>query len=198
MRQYIIYKKAPELDWSAVPTLPIDCLLWSEPVSITASAALCYDSDALYVRLCAAEQKIRAEHTGLLDQPCEDSCLEFFFSPVDGDDRYFNIELNPNCCLFLGFGSSRYDLIRLIADHKLLSPTAQRTDDGWQVTYRIPFAFIRQFFPEFHAEPGATMRANFYKCGELTEQSHFLSWNPILLSQPEFHCPAYFGLLRFG
>jgi len=197
MRKYTIAKKPEPLDWSAVPKLSIDNLLWSDPVDIKAEAALCYDDDGLYVRLTAIEKNIRAENTGKLGIPCEDSCLEFFFSPINGDSRYFNVEVNPNGCLYLGFGSSRYNLHRLIALYESFSVETSRTPDGWLVTYRIPWDFIRLFFPEFKACSGTTMRANFYKCGDLTVQPHYFSWNPITLENPEFHCPDHFGLLCF-
>jgi hypothetical protein len=40
-----------------------------------------------------------------------------------------------------------------------------------------------------------TIRANFYKCGDLTAHPHFLSWNPIDLPKPDFHRPEFFGTL---
>ena len=42
------------------------------------------------------------------------------------------------------------------------------------------------------------MYGNFFKCGDLTEQAHYLSWNPVTSEQPDFHRPQDFGLLRFG
>lgn len=197
MREYTIIRKPESLNWSLVPKLPIDNLLWSEPVSITAEAAMCYDDTGLYVHLQAQEKNIRAVNTGKLDSPCEDSCLEFFLSPVAGDTRYFNIELNPNGCIYLGFGSNRYNLVRLIPEEDPLSAETSRFSGGWIVTYKIPWSFVRQFFPNFEPFSGAEMRGNLYKCGDLTVQPHYFSWNPITLENPDFHCPDYFGLLRF-
>ena len=197
MREYTIIRKPESLNWSLVPTLSIDNLLWSEPVSITAEAAMCYDDTGLYVRLQSMEKNIRAVNTGKLDSPCEDSCLEFFLSPVSGDDRYFNIEFNPNGCLYLGFGSNRYNLVRLLPEKDPLSAETSRFSGGWQIEYKIPWSFIRQFFPTFEPVNGNEMRANFYKCGDLTVQPHYFSWNPITLETPDFHCSDYFGLLRF-
>ena len=197
MRKYTIVKKPEFPDWSNVPKLAIDNLLWSDPVDIKAEGALCYDDEGLYVRLTAVEENIRAENTGRLGIPCEDSCLEFFFSPMEGDSRYFNIELNPNGCLYLGFGSNRYNLLRLIARNEPFSVDTARTADGWMVTYHIPWDFIRLFFPDFKVCSGTTMRGNFYKCGDLTVQPHYFSWNPVQLTNPEFHCPDHFGLLCF-
>ena len=44
---------------------------------------------------------------------------------------------------------------------------------------------------------GKTVRANFYKCGDKLQTPHFLSWNPIGLEKPNFHCPEFFGTLSF-
>ena len=195
---YIIFRKPSAISWSEIPSFPIDCLLWSPEVPIAAEGKMCYEGEGLYVYLSTVEPNIRAENTKPLDAPCEDSCLEFFFSPINGDNRYFNIEVNPNGCFFLGFGSNRYNLHRLIPRSKPFSIETGRTENGWYVTYMIPWDFIHLYFPDFQALPGTTMRGNCYKCGDLTVQPHYLSWNPILLEKPDFHCPSEFGTFRFA
>lgn len=198
MRTGVITKKTTELNWDAISPLPIDHLLWIDSIDITAQAKICYDETALYVRLSAKESSIRAEETGLLGMPCQDSCLEFFFSPIPGDERYLNIEFNPNACMYLGIGHDRYDCTRLVS-HKEnpLHPQVTRTSDGWEITYQIPYAFLRLFFPDFQAVSGGSIRANFYKCGDLTEKRHYLSWNKVGCEKPDFHRPEYFGTLYF-
>lgn len=199
MKTHIIPKAPSDPDWSGIPSLPIDQLLWTESTDITAQAQICYNPDALHVRLSAQEAHIRAEHTGVLGMPCEDSCLEFFFSPICGDTRYLNFEFNPNGCLYLGIGSGIHDLVRLLPEEEaLFQPRPRRTGSGWEITYRVPTEFIRRFFPGFTAAPGASMRANFFKCGDLTPQPHFLAWNPVTSETPAFHRPCDFGLLTFG
>ena len=198
MKTYTIIKKTDTLDWGKIPTAPIDIQLQNEPVHISASAQLCYDEDFLYVHLTAKEEHIRAEYTGPLDAPCEDSCLEFFFCPNYDDDRYFNIEYNPNCCVYLGIASCLNDLVRLVPEFGMpFSPVANRTKDGWEITYQIPFEFVRRFFPDFSPVSGTKMRGNFYKCGDLTVQEHYLCWNPISGTEISFHRPCDFGVLVF-
>jgi hypothetical protein len=51
-----------------------------------------------------------------------------------------------------------------------------------------------QAFP-IKLEAGATLRANFYKCGDELQVPHFLSWNPIGVETPDFHRPEFFGKL---
>jgi hypothetical protein len=72
-----------------------------------------------------------------------------------------------------------------------------RTEDGWEITYQIPYSFLRLFYPDFQAAPGKKMRANFYKCGDYTVQEHYLSWNPVESQIPDFHRPESFGQLIF-
>lgn len=198
MKTHKIPRKPDILDWALIPAVSIDEQLWTPPTDISATAQICYDQNALYLRLTAKEKHIRAEQTGLLDQPCQDSCLEFFFSPSDKDQRYFNIEFNPNCCMFLGFGNGREDLVRLLTGNENpLRPKAARTADGWEITYQIPFSFVRLFFPDFTPAPGKVIRGNFYKCGDLTPEVHYFSWNKVTSNTPDFHRPCDFGVLEF-
>ena len=184
-------------DWNQIPAVNMDAELHPSDAGVTACGQLCYGRDALYVRLCAREEHIRAELTGLLDEICEDSCLEFFFSPVEGDPRYFNIECNPNGCLFLGFGPNVDALVRLIPENPPIKPDVKRIDGGWETVYAIPYSFIRMFFPEFSPSSGGKMRANFYKCGEKTDIPHWLCWNPVPQQRCAFHNPDAFGVVQF-
>jgi hypothetical protein len=44
---------------------------------------------------------------------------------------------------------------------------------------------------------GVQAQANFYKCGDKLKQPHYLSWKPVLTSNPDFHQPKYFGEISF-
>ena len=96
-------------------------------------------------------------------------------------------------------GSGPHDLIRLVVDTEVLfQPQVIRNETEWSITYRIPFSFIRRLFPQFTAEPGATIRANFYKCADNSPVVHYLSWSPMDTDIPQFHRPVDFGLLTFA
>lgn len=201
MKSYTVAPCCGAPDWSALEPLSIDTLQWSPAdVDVRAEARLCWDETALYVYLRAFERNVRSVHTGTTDMICEDSCLEFFFRPHTGDLRYFNFEYNPNCALYLGFGSGMHDLVRLLVQEPeaLFQPSASRLPDGWQIQYRIPAAFIVCFFPGFSFKRGQKLRANCYKCGDLTPQAHYLSWNPMQCDAPAFHRPNDFGQLILG
>lgn len=200
MRTYTISKISVPFNWDNVPSLPIDLAQLDAGAPINAQAQICYDDKALYIRQTAVEEHIRAEGTGPLDPPCEDSCLEFFFCPIWGDTRYFNIEYNPNGCIYLGLGNKvdgKIKLFRLIKENPPFDPIIERTEDGWTLEYRIPYDFIRHFFPEFSPVSGYQMRANCYKCGDKTVKPHYFAWNPLDPGVKTFHSPECFGTMTF-
>lgn len=198
MRTYTIARKAES--WDKIEALAIDQVQLDSGAPIKAYAQICYDDEALYIRETAVEEHIRAEVTEQLGQVCEDSCLEFFFSPIWGDTRYFNVEYNPNACVYLGFGDNpegKITLYRLIRNADPFNPIATRTKDGWQIEYAIPFSFIRHFFPDFNPVSGYRMRANCYKCGDRTVQPHYFAWNSLDPGVTTFHTPNCFGTMIF-
>ena len=199
MRTYTMKKIQGTPDWSNIPVMPIDSLLWTDSIDVSAQAQICWDEEALYLRMEAVEPHIRMEENGPLAEVCTDSCLEFFFRPTERMD-YFNIELNPNKAIYLGFGTNVKNLIRLQVRkvQELFNVQTQLTDKGWVLTYQVPFSFIRRFFPEFRAAEGEKIYGNCYKCGDLTVKEHYLAWNPIDCAEPAFHVPEQFGCLVFG
>ena len=198
MKSYTLKKVTGTPNWDSIAALDID-IPYGEVGDVQAWGKLCWDETGIYVNLRAKEAEIRCEELEPLGPVCEDSCLEFFIRPTEALN-YFNFEYNPACNVFLGFGTGNNDLIRLIMpDQKAtFKPEAYRTEDGWGITYHIPFTFIRQFFPAFKAYEGLKFYGNCYKCGDKTIQPHYLSWNPIEPGVLSFHCPAFFGRLILG
>ena len=184
-------------DWDAVPELEVSEILWLPDCGIRAFGRFCYNAESLHIRLRAVEENIRAEYTAPLSRVCEDSCLEFFFMP-EGEDRYFNFEINPNGCPDIGFGRSRQDRMVLYRQDakQLFGIHTQKTPDGWEAAYRVPLSFLRLFWPDFSFT--GSLRANVYKCGEQTAREHYLSWNPVSSETPDFHRPADFGVMTFA
>ena len=197
MKTYTIRAAAGEPGWAAVPRLETGCVLWLPDAGIRAFGQFCHDAEYLYVHLRAVERDIRAEYTAPLSPVCQDSCLEFFFMP-EGEDRYLNFEVNPNGCLLAGFGRGRADRIFLHRGdlRELFGIRTARTPDGWEVFYRIPLQFIQLFCPGYRFE--GSLRANIYKCGDQTVNTHYLSWAPINLESPDFHRPEFFGKMKFA
>ena len=185
--------------WDDIPVAYIDNQQWMPSVDITAYAQLCYSDDALFVRMWAEEEDIRAEYpkSDVLGHTYEDSCLEFFFAPVSGDERYMNFEYNPNGCVCVQIGKNKEERIRMAFEEDIFAAEPERIDGGWEITYTIPFSFLRNLYPDFQAESGKQITGNFYKCGNLTAQKHYISWNPIDSETPNFHRPEDFGILIF-
>ena len=194
---YQIIKVEKDFSWDSVPGFLINNVLWTEDYGISAGGQLCYDEENLYVHLHTAEKEIRAENTAPLSPVWEDSCLEFFFM-IDGADKYFNFEINPNGCLCLQFGPSKSDRINLVRqdDPDYFDIQTHTTEDGWEIYYKIPLRFIQLFYSDYRFK--GILLANLYKCGDKTIHPHYLSWSMIELDYPNFHCPEYFGRMQFS
>ena len=104
---YTVARIDGEPDWRSVSQVDISNQQWLDPVDITAHAQLCYSDEAFYVRMWARDANVCAEYPrdDLLANTYEDSCLEFFISPVAGDARYLNFEFNPNCAVCVQIGT---------------------------------------------------------------------------------------------
>lgn len=130
----------------------------------------------------------------------EDSCCEFFVSdPADG--TYYNFELTCIGSLLASKRKSRNEKtdfqagqLERVIRHSSLERKRWDVSDKvycWTVAMLVPFDLIgieEGKLPEI-------LRANFYKCGDLTAHPHFLSWNPIVSPSPDFHRPDSFGRL---
>ncbi len=199
MKEYVI-THTKNVDWNKIPLIEINEFYGEKAEEITATAQIAYNDEAFFIRLTTCEKDYRKVETDALGMPCEDSCLEFFFSPINGDKRYFNIEFNANACMFLGMGSSVDDLTRLtFVDEELFHPQIKESDCGWEITYSIPYSFIKRFFKDFKAEKGQYIMANCYKCSDKGKIQHYITWNPIVkLPRSSFHNPDCFGKMIFG
>lgn len=186
-----------KIDWECVPILQIDYYQIEPQLPVSATAQLCWNSDAIFVKMTADEPKILARFTGDYDPVCADSCLEMFISPYADDSRYFNFECNPNGATNFGFGYGRNDRMRLHPRniHSLLEIEMFREENTWGVLFKLPIEVLRLFQPDFVLCAGKRMRANFYKCGDDIKPNHELMWNPITNGKTDFHQPCFFGEL---
>lgn len=194
MNEYIIKRVSGAPDWSQVPTLEVSNILWLPDVGIRMNQQVCYDDTGIYVHQRCVEANIRAEYTGPLARVCEDSCMEFFFGIYEDNCRYVNIEVNPNGSIHMSLCVHRYNAIRMVSDPKaLLDLRTARTEDGWELFYKIPLSFLQLLNPAFALTSGRIIPANCYKCGDLTVQPHYLTWNPVTTEVPDYHTPNDFG-----
>ncbi len=166
--------------------------------------AIAYGDKEIYLKYYVREEYFKAEKTETNQMVCEDSCVEFFVSP-ENDGIYYNLELNGIGTILLGTGTGRADSKR--ADPGVISKIRRKTSAGekpvkektglfeWTITIAIPFGVF--FHHKIGNLKGKTFRANFYKCGDMLSIPHYVTWNPVGTENPDYHQPAYFGMLKF-
>ncbi|MDR1455654.1 MAG: hypothetical protein LBJ01_08385 [Tannerella sp.] len=131
----------------------------------------------------------------------EDSCVEFFMRR-DGEMNYINFEFNCIGTCYACRHTSREAGIPLTAEefrsirrHASLRSGAfaeKRGLHAWELTVAIPFRVMG-------LDPGnlpERIFGNFYKCADGTDHPHYVTWSPIDLPEPNYHCPSFFGEIR--
>jgi hypothetical protein len=165
---------------------------------------IAYSDREIFLKYYVKEKYFKAEQTETNQRVYEDSCVEFFTSPV-GDLTYYNFEFNAIGTCLLGTGTGRGDRTLAPADvistiRRLTSigskPVSERdTETYWTITIAIP---VKVFFHhDINDLEGKTFGANFYKCGDKLSVPHYLTWNRVATKSPDFHQSQYFGQLRF-
>ena len=215
MKNLIIKKiNASAVEASAVPALldasgiefnPIETVNWKEyPYQPSVKFRAAHIGHAVLLHYQVAEASVRAVATADDGRVWEDACVEFFLSP-ESNDFYYNLECNCAGKLLLHGGAAGTE--RPGASEEVLKSVKRWASLGtepfeervcectWEVALVIPTSAI--FRHSIELLDGKTMRANFYKCGDLLQTPHFLSWSPIDLPQPKFHCPEFFGEVVF-
>ncbi len=158
--------------------------------------------EALTVRLRCYQENPVAKIDRRHGPVCNDSCMEFFFSPCpDCSLGNFNFEVNSNpTYLFdygLGSGDGRF---HIDADEELNVRRGNGCDEAgkyWQITVDFPFDLIKRYAPSADLGDGGVIRANVYKCGKTAQPEHYASWSPVGTPGPNFHKPEFFGEFLF-
>ncbi len=193
------------LDTEKIAFIPIETVNWKEyPYKPEVAFRIAHTNDAIVLHYKARENSVRA--TALTDNGSvwEDACVEFFSSPEE-DGIYYNMECNCAGTLLVGAGSGRngrehapqavLDIVQRWASLGR-TPFEERIGEcAWEVVLVIPTTTY--FKHQMKSLSGKIIRANFYKCGDKLQKSHFLSWNPIETDIPDFHRPEFFGTLYF-
>ena len=187
-------------EWNAIP-----CVNWAEfPYQPEVKFRAAHTGDAILLHYQVTEASVRAVAAADDGHVWEDACVEFFLSP-EGNDFYYNFECNCATKLLLHGGpaggerpTASQEVLKSVKRWSTLGaePFEERVGEcTWEVALVIPTSAI--FHHEIETFNGKTMRANFYKCGDKLKTPHFLSWAPIELPKPKFHCPEFFGELNF-
>lgn len=124
---------------------------------------------------------------------CEDSCLEIFlnFAP-EKSKSYINFEMNAAGAYLFGVGPDRHDRVELKAD-VMPKVKAEILEDMWKVTLFIPNKTVFDVYGKVDFAAGYTFTGNAFKCGDLTDEEHYLSWAPLQRDVVDFHRSDKFG-----
>lgn len=165
---------------------------------------IAYSKNEIYIKYYVTEDYVMAQKSESNQSVCQDSCVEFFVTPVS-DGPYYNFEFNPIGTCLLGKGHDRSDskvqnpeLIKSI--RRLSSMGTEPFDEkvgkqSWTLVVAIPLDIL--FGDPIPELSGRIIRANFYKCGDKLTKSHYLTWNPVGTEKPDYHRPEFFGVLEF-
>jgi len=198
MEEYIIKKingPVTKESFSLANVATVNLCPWPKqyPITFHTEARILYTDDALYVNFKTDEKPLFAHQVARDMLVCQDSCMEFFFSPDADDIHYFNFEVNPIGTLRVSYATSRYDIQFLKEDSSEFDIESIITKDSWTLYYKIPFSVILNYSKKI----SDTMRGNLYKCGDYTPHVHFNCWNMVDPDFIEFHNPSRFGLFKF-
>lgn len=188
-----------------IEALKLEMVNWKEfPYKPDVSVQIAYNEDELFLRYKVMEQAIKAEITENNGPVWTDSCVEFFLSP-EGNNEYYNLEMNGIGTTLLGFRKkgepathASYEQIASIRRTSSLGnlPFAEeKVETYWEITIAIPWGVF--FNHALKPLQGKKMRGNFYKCGDNLSVPHFVSWTKIKTDHPSFHVPESFGGLEF-
>ena len=184
---------------------PIGCDNWNwSDSNPDVRFRIAHASDCLILHFHVRDREVRAVNGTDNGRVWEDACCEFFVSP-DCDDNYYNFECNCIGTLLLHGGKKGTDrgnapeeVYRSVLRWSRLGRETFEHKEGeleWDLVEIIPASAL--FNHGICCFNGKAMRGNFYKCGDLLSKPHYLSWSPIDLPKPAFHCPQFFGELLF-
>lgn len=193
------------LDANNIAFQPIDVANWKEyPYKPKVSFRIAHTGKEILLHYKVKEASVRAVADKDNGRVWEDACVEFFVSP-DGNNSYYNFECNCIGKLLIQGGAvnerrpmASPEILAMVKRWSSLGnkPFEERIGEcSWELTMVIPVtAFFKHSLNSFN---GKEMKGNFYKCGDKLQTPHFLSWSPINLERPMFHCPGFFGMLSF-
>ena len=182
---------------SGCQAYPLECVNWAEyPYTPQVSFHIAHSDKALAIFFKVKESHVRAVSLEANDPVWEDSCVEIFLANPCGEG-YFNFETN---CIGTSlaakrrsktdadmFGPELMDKIRTVGSLPHEAIDSKGEGQEWTMLKIIPFTMLGL------DKAPASLKGNFYKCGDCCERMHFLSWSPIDLPTPNFHCPEFFG-----
>ena len=178
---------------------------WISIDSVRVSFDIHHDRTAVHLHYFVKEDQVRAVNTEINSSVWEDSCWEFFISFKGDEKHFYNFEINAIGTVLGGYGKDRNHRtwlpIPILSQIETNSSLGTEPFDSidkttqWDLRVKIPVSTF--CFSKIEDLSGMEATGNFYKCGDKLTQPHFLSWNPVLTPEPDFHRPEYFGELVF-
>lgn len=174
-------------DWDNIERAYIKNYRWEKGYEPTAFGQLSLGEDELFFRLVCFEENPRVTYTEPQSPVKNDSCIELFFS-INDCEQYINLEFNAGGCYLCGIGKDRFDRPRIdvFGENK---PKGTIHKDFWEVSGSVSFKVLSEYFG---VDSIKSMRGNFFKCGEMTEFTHFGMWSECVSEKPNFHLPEFF------
>lgn len=186
-----------------IPYRTLDCVNWEEefPYKPEVKFRIAHTGSSIILNYKVRELSVRAVEDRDNSNVWEDSCVEFFLQKPE-EKEYYNIECNCIGKILIACGANRSE--RHFLSNDMLDTVDRYTSLGndtfeeksapeeWEVSLIIPSRlFGIKTLRNMH------LKANFYKCGDMLSEPHYLSWMPINTPSPDFHQPSFFGKLIF-
>jgi hypothetical protein len=197
--------------WNRIAILRLNNYMGDEPEHFPDVAVrLAYDDISLYVIFRVADRYVCSRKAHYQDRVCEDSCVEFFFTPgKNRSNGYFNLEVNCGGTAYFhhqkGRGIADVPVSSADFNRVQIAHTAPKVIDEeitestiWMVEYCLPYEILSNYASFTKPTPGVIWYANFYKCADESSHPHWLTWSKVDLPMPDFHQPKFFGRLEFG
>ncbi|MBB4037988.1 hypothetical protein GGR21_003914 [Dysgonomonas hofstadii] len=191
---------------NGIPLNNISCVDWPDqyPSKPDVSFKIAHNGDFLFLRFFVEENEILANVTEDNGSVWNDSCVEFFLS-IGDDPYYYNAEFSCIGTALLGYRKGREGAVHAskpvmeqIRRFSSLGADPIKKEQGefkWDLLVAIPVAAY--WNSGLQTFKGLRAKANFYKCGDELTVPHYLSWNPVLTENPDFHVPRFFGEVEF-
>lgn len=157
----------------------------------------------IWLKYYVTENHLRAKETRTNGEVYKDSCVEFFIS--HDQENYYNFEFSCIGTIHLAWGAGRHN--RKFVDPQVVEKIAIKSslgnepfdsksgDFNWEMMIRIPLECFA--YSKLNSFQNLKAVANFYKCGEETAVTHYVTWNPVGTENPDYHRPEYFGKIQF-
>ncbi|MGH9698591.1 MAG: carbohydrate-binding family 9-like protein [Candidatus Acidiferrales bacterium] len=150
--------------------------------------------DFLYLRFAAKYRNIFTfpDHDQRHDELWTRDVAEVFLQPA-GDSGHFyrEIEVSPNGD-WLDLNIVAGKDVNLHCDMKSRM-AIHANEKVWSADVALPMSCLIDRF-----DPKQAWRVNFFRVEGAGDTRFYSSWHPTITSQPNFHVPAVFGVLRFA